>query len=95
MRDQIPKKYAHEFVVACFLEKDKHPDARPQKCACLLTCLDFQIIQIIAMVEDIAKSRVMDRKNQMTVSKFSLLAQDTVVIHHYVDLVGIEELVVA
>ena len=116
MRDQIPKKNAHEFVVACFLEKyqqisghlafafqnqivrnpvveikqltsdmtsekdilvlfqvvvthkrfvvpdtaEKHPDVRHQKCAFLLACSDFQIVQIIAMAEEIAKSSLMD-----------------------------------
>ena len=73
---------------------DKHPDARPQKCAWLLAWMDFQIVQIIGMVEEIAKSSVMDRKNQMTVSNLSLLAQGTVVIHYFVDLIWIEELVV-
>ena len=73
---------------------DKHPDTRPQKYACLLACLDFQIVQKITMVEDIAKSSVMDRKNQTTVANLLLPAQGTVVIHYYVDLVGIEELVV-
>ena len=52
----------------------------------------FPNFQIIAMVEEIAKSRVMDWKSQTTVSNLSLLEQGTVVIHYYVDLFGIEEL---
>ena len=45
------------------------------------------------MVEEIAESCLMARKNQKTLSNLSLLAQGTVLIHYYVDLVGIEELV--